>query len=206
MSMGFKQCTNCKVEKPFDEFHKQPHGKFGLRGRCIKCAYEFGKKYWKEASKRYREKHKEKIIAKSRAAYLANPTKANEATKKSRKKHYDRYLAYSKKYEAENKESRLLKSRLYSKNNPHKVAAISSKRRAKQKNATPIWSDVEKTKKIYKLRDRLNQMAGYIKYHVDHVIPLNAKIASGLHVYNNLKIELASVNMSKRNTFEGVEL
>jgi hypothetical protein len=27
-----------------------------------------------------------------------------------------------------------------------------------------------------------------------------------LHVYNNLKIELASVNMSKRNTFEGVEL
>jgi hypothetical protein len=204
MTIGFKQCTNCKVEKSFDKFHKQPHGKFGLRGRCIKCAYEFGKKYWKEGSKRYREKNREKMRANSRIIYLAHPQKANVATKKSRIKHYDKHLAYSRKYELENKEARLLKSRMYAKNNPHKVAAISSKRRTKQKNATPIWSNIEMTKRIYKLRDRLNTLAGYIKYHVDHVIPLNAKLASGLHVHENLKIELASVNMSKRNTFEGV--
>ena len=206
MSMGFKQCTCCKVEKPFDEFHKQLHGKFELRGRCIKCAYEFSKKYWKESSKRYREKNREKIRANNKAIYWANPKKGIEATKKSRQKHYDKYLEYSRKYEMENKEARLLKSRMYAKNNPHKVALRSLKRRQKQKNATPVWCDLEQTKKIYKLRDRLNKMAGYIKYHVDHVIPLNATIASGLHVPNNLKIELASVNMSKRNTFEGVSL
>jgi len=203
MSM-IKQCVICKAEKDITDFHKKQHGKYGVSSRCKPCDYEYNKKYIKAASKRYREKNREKIRAKSKAAYLVNPRKANEATKKSRQKHYDRYLAYSRKYEAENKESRLLKSRLYAKNNPHKVAAISSKRRTKQKNATPIWSNIEMTKRIYKLRDRLNTLAGYIKYHVDHVIPLNAELASGLHVPENLRIELASVNMSKRNTFEGV--
>ena len=202
--MSMKQCVICKAEKDIISFHKKPHGKYGVSSRCKPCDYEYSKKYWEESSKRYREKNREKIRANSRAIYLANPQKANEATKKSRTKHYDKHLAYSRKYETENKEARLLKSRMYAKNNPHKVAAISSKRRTKQKNATPIWSNIEMTKRIYKLRDRLNTLAGYIKYHVDHVIPLNAKIASGLHVHENLKIELASVNMSKRNTFEGV--
>lgn len=202
--MTMKQCVICKAEKDIISFHKKPHGKYGVSSRCKPCDYEYNKKYMKEGSKRYREKNREKIRANSRAIYLANPEKANEATKKSRQKHYDKYITYSRKYEVENKEARLLKSRMYAKNNPHKVAAISSKRRAKQKNATPIWSNIEMTKQIYKLRDRLNTLAGYIKYHVDHVIPLNAKLVSGLHVPENLKIELASVNMSKRNTFEGV--
>ena len=203
--VDIKQCTKCKVKKSFSEFHKQAHGKFGLRGRCIQCAYAIYKeKYMKECSKRYREKYREKIRANNNARYWADPDKANAKTMKSRRKHYDKYLEYSKKYEAENKEARLLKSRTYAKNNPHKVAEIALKRRTKEKNATPIWTDTDMTKKIYKLRDRLNNLAGYIKYHVDHVIPLNAKIASGLHVYNNLKIELATVNMSKRNTFEGI--
>jgi hypothetical protein len=206
MSMVFKQCVICKAEKDTTNFHKKQHGKYGVSSRCKPCDYEYSKKYWKESSRIYREKNREKIRANSRTIYLANPEKANEATKKSRTKHYDRYITYSRNYELENKEARLLKSRMYAKNNPHKVAAISSKRRTKQKNATPIWSNIEMTKRIYKLRDRLNTLAGHIKYHVDHVIPLNAKLASGLHVPNNLKIELASVNMSKRNTFEGIEL
>jgi len=206
MSLQLKQCVICKAEKDIINFHKKPHGKYGVSSRCKPCNYEYSKKYMKEGARKYREKHLEKIKANSRAIYLANPEKAKEAIKKSRTKHYDRYIAYSRKYEAENKEARLLKSRRYVKNNPHKVAAIAAKRRTKQKNATPIWSNIEMTKRIYKLRDRLNTLAGYIKYHVDHIIPLNAKIASGLHVPNNLKIELASVNMSKGNTFEGVGL
>lgn len=157
-----------------------------------------------ESQKQYYIKNKEKIRAKARAKYAEDPQKFNARTMESRRKHYDKYLERSRQYETQNKEARLLKSRTYAKNNPHKVAEVNLKRRVKEKNATPIWADTEMTKKIYKLRDRLNNLAGYIKYHVDHIIPLNAKIASGLHVYNNLKIELATVNMSKRNTFEGI--
>jgi hypothetical protein len=157
-----------------------------------------------ESQKKYYINNKEKIRAKARAKYAEDPQKFNARTMKSRRKNYDKYLENARKYEAENKEARLLKSRTYARNNPHKVAETNLKRRLKEKKATPIWADTEMTKKIYTLRDRLNNLAGYIKYHVDHIIPLNAKIASGLHVYNNLKIELASINMSKRNTFEGI--
>lgn len=199
-----KKCTICNVEKPLTDFSKQTNGKFGSRGRCKACNLFYAKKYAKKAQQTYYKKHREKVRAKAKIKYHENPDKANKATMESRYKNYDKYLAYSKKYEAENKQARLLKSRNYAKNNPHKVAAIVLKRRLKQKQATPIWSNIEMTKRIYKLRDRLNELAGYVKYHVDHVIPLNAKIASGLHVPENLKIELASVNMSKQNTFEGV--
>ena len=199
-----KECTVCKEIKPFTNFNTQKNGKFGLRGKCKVCFYAINKKYYVKSQKVYYAKHTEKIRSKAKAKYLEDPKKAIQATLKSRTKHYNKFLTYSKKYEAEHKEERLLKSRMYAKNNPHMVAKTSLKRRQKQKNATPIWSNIKMTARIYKLRDRLNRLSGYIKYHVDHVIPLNAKIASGLHVPENLKIELASVNMSKRNTYEGV--
>lgn len=204
MPLILKKCVICSLEKTTTDFYKKKNGKHGVSSRCKPCNLAYNKKYLKAAMKRYNEKHKDRINAKKRESYAADPDKHKQQQRAYKLDNYEKILLASRKYEAENKEARLLKSRTYAKNNPHKVAAVNLKRRVKEKNATPIWADTEMTKKIYKLRDRLNNLAGYIKYHVDHVIPLNAKIASGLHVYNNLKIELATVNMSKRNTFEGI--
>jgi hypothetical protein len=201
--MNVKYCNYCKVEKDFSKFYKQQHGKFGLRGRCIECVKSLeNKEQNRIKSKKWAKNNPEKVLVNARKYYSKNRDKCILATKQSKIKHYDKHLAYSKEYEAKNKEKRLLKSRNYAKNNPEKVALIVLKRRIKEKQCTPAWAKPSDFTRIYKLRDRLNKEAGYIKYHIDHVIPINAKLATGLHVIQNLKITLATYNMSKQNKYE----
>ena len=69
----------------------------------------------------------------------------------------------------------------------------SSKYRIKKLNATAKW-DQEGIKEFY-----ANCPKGY---HVDHIIPLQGKIVSGLHILSNLQYLTAKENLSKSNTFE----
>lgn len=49
------------------------------------------------------------------------------------------------------------------------------------------------------LLSRLREKITGFKWHIDHIIPLNGENVSGLHVWNNLQVIPASVNLSKGN-------
>ena len=66
--------------------------------------------------------------------------------------------------------------------------------RANKHNRTPAWAELEEITKFY-----INCPEGY---HVDHIVPLNGKNVSGLHVLNNLQYLLAKDNISKSNKHE----
>ena len=77
------------------------------------------------------------------------------------------------------------------------------RRRIKQGLATPPWADRKAIREIYAECRMLNQEYGFAYYHVDHVIPIQGKYVSGLHVEGNLEIIEAKANLAKRNSYEG---
>lgn len=79
-----------------------------------------------------------------------------------------------------------------------------AKRRAAKLKRTPPWADDDATKAIYVEARRLTVTTG-VAHHVDHVIPMQGQMVSGLHVHTNLQILTGADNSRKKNRFEVTE-
>ena len=82
------------------------------------------------------------------------------------------------------------------------VSHINNIRRAAKIHRTVSWGNDDAIKKIYDERAALNYEHGKGTHHVDHIIPLQGKYVSGLHVENNLQILTAAENLRKGNRYE----
>ena len=79
-----------------------------------------------------------------------------------------------------------------------------AKRRAAKIHRTPKWL-TEHDHKVIKAFYSVAQMLTRVnkeEWHVDHDIPLQGKLVSGLHVPKNLKLMRGIENETKRNFFE----
>lgn len=64
-------------------------------------------------------------------------------------------------------------------------------RKQRVKDVTPKWADINLIEDFYR-----NCPKGY---HVDHIVPINGKNVTGLHVIDNLQYLSAAENLSKSN-------
>ena len=137
----------------------------------------------------------------------------NQKSREQYEKHKARKDAQNKRWYEENKKSRLISQYAWAKKNKDKIAKIQKKhrrsnlakdcakvslRRAKKIQATPFWANLNIIQCYYSVSAMLNR-EGEIKYHVDHIIPLNGKNVCGLHNEFNLRVIPAIQNMKKGN-------
>lgn len=132
-----------------------------------------------------------------------NPHKVKEHNDTQHERHADKLSARSRKFHADHSDIVNAKKRIYQKANLHIYAKSGAKRKAAKLQRTPSWLteiDYERISNEYKLASILTKVTGSA-WHVDHIIPLQGKMVSGLHVPSNLRVLPAKDNISKSNIF-----
>jgi 5-methylcytosine-specific restriction endonuclease McrA len=88
----------------------------------------------------------------------------------------------------------------YFDSHPGKRTALAAKRKAQKLLATPPWSKLDMIEVMYSNAKIITEVTG-IQHDVDHIIPLQGKGVSGLHVDYNLQIIPAVENLRKGNKY-----
>jgi len=139
--------------------------------------------------------------AKNAAWVAKNPEKRKAQKKRHYEKNKPKVLAACAEYREANKEAICAYFKRYKQENKAKVNAISRRRNAAKKQRTPAWltaDDFWIMKEVYKLAQLRSRLTG-IKWHVDHIVPLQGKTVSGLHVPTNLQVIPYKDNILKGN-------
>jgi len=172
-----KRCSCCKQIFPYGNFYKSSIRKDGFHVYCIDCE--------KEKSHEQFSKHREKRIAKQKEWYKNN--KSSRAISQAR-------------WGRLNKRKILDAGARYAKRHPDKVLAKVIKREAKKLRAIPKWANGFFVDEIYNLASLRTKSTG-IKWHVDHVVPLQNDLVCGLHCESNLQVIPAHENHVKSNVY-----
>ena len=186
-----KYCNTCSITKDISEFNKDKTKTDGFQSKCKLCLKQYNKdnaEKIKSYNKEYREDHAEELAA---------------SNKEYREDNAKKLAAYNKKYREDNPEKEAARQRKYQHNNPDKRNAISAHRRAAKKQRVPKWLNKARKAQItelYTQARKLTDLTG-IQFHVDHIVPLQGKNVSGLHIPSNLQILTQHENCSKHNKF-----
>ena len=177
-----KVCCKCKISKPHSEFSKVSNpakgDRFGLKSKCKKCRAA--------QNNEYNRKNLDKTLENRRKWYQQNREYACFRAKVWRDTNKEWHAANNKDWKARN---------------PAKNTANAARYKARKLKATPVWLDAIQIAQIEEFYDiaACKTVQTGIAHHVDHIIPLNGGIVSGLHVPWNLQVLTAFENVSKKN-------
>lgn len=172
------------------------------------------RRYQRAVMARYRERNRGVLNEKRRALYAEQgqgeaKTAWNAANREKCKSysraHFERNrgerLANLKKWGEENPGRLKAAQKAWADANRHVFTASTAKIRAKIIQRTPAWADWTEIQKFYNEARKLTRQTG-IEHQVDHIVPLNGKNVSGLHVHYNLQVITKDENLKKRNYFD----
>ncbi len=168
-----KTCSKCGEIKSLDTFPIQKGGRYGRASMCKACKKEYDKKY----SGRQKEWYKT-----NKDTVLSRNIKRREEKASEIKEYFKRYRRINNGY----------------------INSLNALNKVKKKLRTPAWlsqSDIEKIKALYQSSARISNCLK-IEHHVDHIVPLQGKLVSGLHMFENLRIVPGKLNLQKGNKWQ----
>ena len=198
-----KNCYKCGELKSADYFNKKAISEDGLDHWCTPCKKEYrGKNREVLLAQRriYVKNNKEVLLEKSRKYKENNREYIKEQTLRYRKDNREAILEKGRQYSLSHREAKKEYDKQRKKDFPHLGNSHNAKRRAYKLNQTPLWSEKEEIKQLYKKSKELETLTG-VKYHIDHKVPLRHKYVSGLHCLANLRVIPATENISKGNRY-----
>ena len=145
--------------------------------------------------------HRRKDSKDGRRSHCA--TCVNKQISKWQKANRSKCATKLAKWYAANRKKGIAYVTAYGKRNPGKINAICAKRHAAKLQRTPPWltkEQLNEIKEFYLLVKELQWLSDHTDpLEVDHIVPLQGKNVSGLHVPWNLQILPRSVNTRKGN-------
>lgn len=119
-----------------------------------------------------------------------------------REAHPEKMAEYKKNWQEKNSEKYKQNLKRWKKDNSAKLLADFHKRRASQIKATPKWYGEFDAFVMHEaaLLSRHRSAITNVKWHIDHMIPLQSKTASGFHCASNIQVIPEALNVRKRNT------
>jgi len=175
-----KRCVECKSAKDRRNYERYAEVRKAAASAYYYANHEAAKEYRRE----YFQKNREQGLLDRKANWAAN-----------RERYLERKRA--KAATPEEKARRAAKR----KEDAHKYRGYEQKRRARLKNAIPKWYgelDDLVFQEAAELCDRRERATG-IPWDVDHMIPMLARRASGLHCATNVQVIPTLLNRRKNN-------
>lgn len=177
-----KQCTKCKCSLPLSAFAKNSRAKDGLQYHCRTCKLEYQRN----------NPRRVEVTAKYRNA---NKAICNQRTMESVRKNREYYNSKARDRVAAHKEHVLaLRRSWYAKNSAADIERV-RRRAGRIKGANLSLAEQAEVNGLYRF------CSIFSGYEVDHIVPLNGKLVSGLHVPRNLQVLPVFENRSKGNKF-----
>jgi len=146
----------------------------------------------------WREANREKVRAAQQRYYEANKAACNERVVACRAKSRDKYNSYAAEWREANKDRVLELRRIAYAENPGKDILRVRKRQQRIRAIQP-WITQAHMAEIEGLYRFCQIFKGY---EVDHIVPLNGKQVSGLHVPENLQVLTVRANRRKGANFQ----
>lgn len=188
--VSHKQCRKCLDTKTAVEFYANSQKSDGLATYCKACISGYEKE-------RYQRDH-DKIRARTRAWYDANPDKVRSAWRERYSLTRAGRIKYVSEWQKNNKALRSEYQRRYAMKNAQAVALKDRRRKEALKRATVSWSELAAINDLYCKARELTALTR-IEWQVDHIVPIKSNLVCGLHVLDNLQIVTKAANSSKGN-------